>query len=284
MSESLIITGIQTNLQWENKQANLDMFEKKISLISRPTEIVVLPEMFSTGFSMNPENLGETMDGQTVQWMKKMAAKKKIILTGSVIIKDQLPPPLEVPERKEQSSWERPGGEAYFNRLIWMLPNGELGYYDKRHLFAYADEDKHYQPGNKRLIASVKGWKINLLICYDLRFPIWSRQSSGSGPEFDVLIYVANWPERRVNAWKTLLQARAIENQCYVVGVNRVGDDGNNIHYSGESMGVDPMGEVLYTKKDEEDVFTVKLDKQHLENVRAKLPFWKDADRFRIPD
>jgi predicted amidohydrolase len=277
MSELLIITGIQTDLHWENKQANLDLFEKKISSISQPTEIVVLPEMFSTGFSMNPESLAETMDGQTVQWMKKMAAKKKIILTGSVIIKDQLPPPSE-------GDRGRLGGEVYFNRLIWMLPNGEFGYYDKRHLFAYADEDQHYTPGNKRLIASVKGWKIHLLICYDLRFPIWSRQSSGNEMEFDVLIYVANWPERRAHAWKTLLQARAIENQCYVVGVNRVGDDGNKIHYSGESMAVDPMGEVLYTRKDEEDIFTVKLDKQHLENVRSKLPFWKDADRFRILD
>ena len=250
------------------------MFEEKIFSISQPTEIVVLPEMFSTGFSMQPEKLAETMEGETLQWMKQVAAKKKIILTGSLIIKDSPPPNL--------------GGEAYYNRLVWVLPNGQVGYYDKRHLFAYADEDQHYTPGEKRLIASVKGWKINLLVCYDLRFPVWSRQSlpplgeAGRGLEYDVLIYVANWPERRVHAWTTLLRARAIENQCYVIGVNRTGEDGNKIHYTGESMAIDPMGEILYHKKDEDDVFTVTLDRSHLEKVREKFPFWKDADQFKI--
>ena len=204
---------------------------------------------------------------------------KKIILTGSLIIKDS-PPPLH----EERGS----GGEAYYNRLVWVLPNGQVGHYDKRHLFAYADEDQHYTPGEKRLIASVKGWKINLLVCYDLRFPVWSRQSPppsgevGRGPEYDVLIYVANWPEKRVHAWTTLLRARAIENQCYVIGVNRTGDDGNKIHYTGESMAIDPMGEILYHKKDEDDVFTVTLDRSHLEKVREKFPFWKDSDQFKI--
>jgi len=211
---------------------------------------------------MKPEILAETMEGETLQWMKRIAAGKKIILTGSAIIEDK---------------------GKYFNRLIWMLPNGEYGYYDKRHLFAYAEEDKHYTEGNKRLIASVKGWKINLLICYDLRFPVWARQQTQSeGPEYDILIYVANWPERRIHAWKTLLQARAIENQCYVVGVNRVGDDGNNIHYSGESMIVGPMSEVLYTKKEEEDIFTTTLNKTHLITAREKFPFWNDADGFTL--
>jgi predicted amidohydrolase len=169
-----------------------------------------------------------------------------------------------------------------------MLPNGQYGYYDKRHRFAYAGEDKYYTAGNKRLITSVKGWKINLQVCYDLRFPVWSRQTPpslgevGRGLEYDVLIYVANWPERRSIAWKTLLVARAIENQCYVVGVNRVGNDGNNIYYSGDSMIVDPIGEILYHVKDEEDIFTISLEKTHLENVREKFPFWKDADQFRI--
>lgn len=187
------------------------------------------------------------------------------------------------------ASLRRPqGGEAYYNRLVWVLPTGQVGYYDKRHLFAYADEDQHYTPGQKRLIASVKGWKINLLVCYDLRFPVWSRQAPppsgevGRGPEYDVLIYVANWPERRVHAWTTLLRARAIENQCYVIGVNRTGDDGNRIHYTGESMAIDPMGEILYCKKDEDDVFTVTLNGSHLEKVREKFPFWKDADSFKI--
>ena len=259
---NLSVTIIQANLHWEDKKANLQMLEEKILSISDKTEVVVLPEMFSTGFSMKPELLAETMDGQTVQWMKRMATQKKIILTGSVIIEE---------------------GGHYFNRLIWMLPNGQYGVYDKRHLFGYAEEDNHYTAGTKRLIASVKGWKINLLVCYDLRFPVWARQQAQEeGAEYDVLIYVANWPERRVHAWKTLLQARAIENQCYVIGVNRTGKDGNDIYYSGESMIIDPLGEVLYTKKDEEDIFTATLDEEHLKAIRDKLPFLKDADEFKI--
>jgi predicted amidohydrolase len=191
--------------------------------------------------------------------MKKIAAEKKIILTGSVIIEE---------------------AGAYFNRLLWMLPNGQYGQYDKRHLFAFAGEDQHFAGGTQRLIASVNGWKVNLLVCYDLRFPAWARQQfdRDQGFEYDVLIYVANWPERRSTAWKTLLQARAIENQCYVIGVNRVGKDGNDIYYSGDSMVIDPLGEILYQKAQEEDVFTITLDKEHLQQVREKFPFWKDAD------
>lgn len=258
---TLTITTIQSNLDWENKAANLAMFEKKIRSIQEDTEIVVLPEMISTGFSMNPQSLAETMDGETVKWMKKVAAENNIILTGSVIIEEN---------------------GHFFNRLIWMLPNGQYGHYDKRHRFAYAGENDKYTAGTKRLIASVKGWKINLLVCYDLRFPVWSRQQIHEGPEYDVLIYVANWPERRSIAWKTLLVARAIENQCYVVGVNRVGNDGHNIYHSGDSMIVDPLGEILYHCNDDEDIFTIALDKTHLQNVREKFPFWKDADKFKI--
>jgi len=259
---NLLVTVIQTNLHWEDKKANLKMLEEKIGNIKERTEVVVLPEMFSTGFSMKPEQLAETMEEETVQWMKRVAAEKKIILTGSVIIKEK---------------------ENYYNRLIWMLPNGQYGVYDKRHRFAFAGEDKHYTAGTKRLIASVKGWKINLQVCYDLRFPVWARQQSQpDGPEYDILIYVANWPERRSHAWKTLLQARAIENQCYVIGVNRVGNDGNTIYHSGDSMIIDPMGEVLYHKKDQEDVFTISLDKKHMETIREKLPFLRDADGFLI--
>ena len=267
---SLTITLIQPDLIWENKKANLDMLSQKIESIKEKTEVVILPEMFSTGFSMKPELLAEKMSGETVAWMKKIASTKKIILTGSMIIEE---------------------GGKYFNRLIWMLPNGEYGVYDKRHLFAYADEHSHYTAGNKRLIAQVKGWKINLQVCYDLRFPVWARQaplSFGEGSwvrsvlEYDLLIYVANWPERRSLAWKTLLQARAIENQCYVVGVNRVGDDRNNIHYSGDSMIVDPLGEILYQKTNDEDVFTYTLEKEKPDEVREKFPFWRDADSFEI--
>lgn len=259
---SLSLSIIQSTLSWEDKAANLHMFEEKINSITTNTEIIILPEMFSTGFSMRPAALAETMDGTTIQWMKEMAAKKKVILTGSLIIQD---------------------GKDFYNRLVWVLPNGELGYYNKRHRFAFAGEDQHYSAGNKRLVAQVKGWKINLQICYDLRFPVWARQqSSADAPEFDILIYVANWPERRSHAWKTLLTARAIENQAYVVGVNRVGNDGNNIYHSGNSMIVDPLGEVLYHKEHEEDIFSITLQKEMLNEVRTKFPFWKDADRFYI--
>lgn len=261
MKSDLTITGIQTSLFWENPAANLNMFEEKIKGIKAVSAIIILPEMFSTGFSMKPEEFAETMQGETVQWMKRMAAAKMAIITGSLIVEEK---------------------DHYYNRLVWMLPDGKSGVYDKRHLFAYAGEDEKYTPGSKRLIASVNGWKINLMICYDLRFPVWSRQSPGSSPEYDVLIYVANWPERRVLAWKTLLQARAIENQCFVIGVNRVGHDGNDIYHSGDSMVVDPMGEVMYQKTHEEDIFSVTLNNNILPDIRNRLPFWKDRDEFSI--
>ena len=267
--QSLLITTIQSNLHWENKEANLKMFEEKILQIKEKTNIVVLPEMFTTGFSMQPQILAEKMDGESILWMKKIANKKGIVLTGSLIIEED---------------------GQYFNRLIWMLPNGELGFYDKRHCFSLAGEDQHYTSGTKRLIASVGGWKINLCICYDLRFPVWTRQVIHSdpdkepAPEYDVLIYVANWPEKRSHAWKSLLAARAIENQCYVVGVNRIGNDGNGISHSGNSMIIDPMGSILYQKEHEEDIHTVVLDKSLLDDVRINLPFWKDADHFLITD
>lgn len=261
----LTFTLIQTKLAWEDKAANLAMLHEKIMGVTARTEVVVLPEMFSTGFSMKPELFAETMQGQTVRWMRDTAAAKRVILTGSIIIEEN--------------------GD-YYNRLLWMLPNGEYGYYDKRHLFAYAGEDKHYTAGNKRLIAQVKGWKLNLLVCYDLRFPVWARQTSPSafnnGNEYDVLLYVANWPERRVHAWRTLLQARAIENQSYVIGLNRVGYDGNEIYHNGNSMVIDPLGEILYEKQHDEDIFTITLQKERLDEVRSKFPFWKDGDKFII--
>ena len=265
---SLTVSLIQTNLLWENKRANLDMLSKKIEGIIEKTEVIILPEMFSTGFTMKPELLAENMEGETLQWMKKISAEKKVILTGSIIIKEN---------------------NEFFNRMVWMMPNGKYGIYDKRHLFAYGNEQLHYNAGSKRVIASVKGWKINLQVCYDLRFPVWARQfpiSLKKEPvislEYDLLIYIANWPERRNRAWKTLLQARAIENQCFVVGVNRVGQDGNGIYYSGDSMIVDALGEILYQKTNEEDIFTYKLEKNNLTEVREKFPFWKDADHFLI--
>jgi omega-amidase len=257
----LSFTLVQTDLVWEDRQQNRQRLEEKIRSISN-SQVVVLPEMFSTGFSMRPEELAEPMSGETVTWMKNLAASKKMILTGSVIIEE---------------------GGKYYNRLIWMLPNGQSGYYNKRHLFAYAEEDKHYTAGQERLIASVNGWKINLLVCYDLRFPVWSRQSPRvEGFEYDVLVYVANWPEKRSLAWRSLLRARAIENQCYVIGVNRVGTDGKGIAYNGGSTVIDPLGEILYEKLSEEDVFTITLDKEELNSIRERFPFRADADGFTI--
>ena len=259
---TLTFTLIQTNLFWENKVANLQMLEEKINNIQSKTEVVVLPEMFSTGFSMQPEKFAESMNGSTLQWMQKIAFEKKIILTGSLMIEEN---------------------GNYYNRLIWMLPNKQFGYYDKRHCFAFAKENEHYTAGNKRLIASVNGWKINLQICYDLRFPVWARQTMNNNTaEYDVLIYVANWPQRRSYAWKTLLAARAIENQCYVIGVNRIGDDGNKIYHSGDSMVINALGEILYHKENDEDVFTITLQKNELQEIRNKFPFLADADFFKI--
>lgn len=273
----LTVTTVQPDLVWEDKTANLRRLEQQILSIPDPAEVVVLPEMFSTGFSMQPESLAEPMDGPTVNWMRGIAARRKVILTGSLIIEEE---------------------GNYYNRLIWMLPNGQYGCYDKRHRFAFAGENGHYTAGRRRLIASVKGWRVLLLVCYDLRFPVWSRQNPGSAAEpgaaatpgaagepdleYDCIIYVANWPERRSLAWKTLLQARAIENQCYVVGVNRVGNDGNNIYHSGDSMIIDPLGEILYHGAGKEEVSTQTLQKERLTEVRQRYPFWRDADHFSI--
>lgn len=237
------------------------MFEEKINSISQKTEIIVLPEMFTTGFSMAPQKLAEPMDGPSVQWMRTTAAQHKVILTGSLIIRE---------------------GDSYFNRLIWMLPTGDFGIYDKRHLFSYAQEQEHYDAGQKKLIASVKGWKINLQVCYDLRFPAWSRQAPDEDGIYDLLINVANWPESRRDAWRTLLRARAIENQCYVAAVNRVGEDGKGISYTGDSMIIDPLGKIIYHKEKEEDVITCTLLREPIDEVRTKYPFLKDKDNFHI--
>lgn len=264
--DKLNVTTIQTELFWEDQPANRRMLEEKIRSIQEKTHLIVLPEMFSTGFSMQPERLAETMDGETVQWMRQLSKLKGSIITGSLIIAEN---------------------GKHFNRLIWMLPNGELGYYDKRHCFTLAGEDKHYTAGAKRLITSVGGWRILVQICYDLRFPVWARQqvhADGGEPqtEYDVLLNVANWPAKRSHAWKTLLQARAIENQCYSIGVNRVGTDGFGLEYSGDTTIVDPLGEVLYQKSGIEEVHTITLEKEKLQQIREKLPFWRDADDFQV--
>lgn len=265
--QPLQLSLLQTDLIWENPDANRQQIEAQLQAIPAGTHLTILPEMFSTGFSMKPDQLAESMNGETVDWMKRLAQEKRTILSGSIIAKEQ---------------------DRFFNRLLWVLPNGQIGQYDKRHLFAFAGEDQHYTPGTKRLIASVNGWRINLQICYDLRFPVWARQRStyseagGFDPEYEVLIYVANWPERRSEAWKTLLRARAIENQCYVVGVNRIGVDGNGINHSGDSMIIGPAGEVLHHCADRKELHTITLDPICLQETRDRLPFLRDADGFMI--
>ncbi|MFI5152603.1 MAG: nitrilase family protein [Chitinophagales bacterium] len=265
---TLTVSGIQSDLIWEDKAANLRKLGDQIVSLKDKTELIILPEMFSTGFVVEPAGLAEKMDGPSLDWMKKLSNENRVILTGSLIIED---------------------GGKYHNRLIWMMPNGQYGYYDKRHLFAFAGEDERYSAGNKRLIASVKGWKINLLVCYDLRFPVWARQGtapenaeSSSDLEYDLLIYVANWPSKRIHAWKILLMARAIENQAYVVGVNRVGTDGFQNYHTGDSMVIDPFGQSIYHAPEKEDLFTCTLDKNKLVEARSKFPFWKDRDHFLI--
>ena len=258
-SQHLHITLIQSDIVWEDRAANLQHLGQVIAGIQGPKHIVVLPEMFSTGFSMAPEKLAETMDGTTVQWMAEMAVQHRCILTGSAIIEED---------------------GKYYNRMLWVQPDGNIAHYDKRHLFAYGGEDQQYTAGEKRLIVSVNGWRINLLVCYDLRFPVWSRNKNAA---YDVLLYVANWPQARSLAWKTLLQARAIENMSYVVGVNRVGTDGKGLIYSGDSSVFGPLGEQLWQQSGTTSIHTITLDKQTLEDTRAKLPFLKDADDFILP-
>ena len=257
-TEQLYITLIQPDIVWEDKPANLQQYESMIAGIEGKKQIVVLPEMFSTGFSMAPERLAEPMDGHTVNWMVAMAAKNRCILAGSLMI-------------------EADG--KYYNRMLWVQPDGKTGFYDKRHLFGYAGEDRHYSPGETRQIAQVNGWRINLQICYDLRFPVWARNL---GDQYDVLLYVANWPEQRSLAWKTLLQARAIENMSYVVGVNRVGKDANGNNYTGDSSVFDPLGEKIWQHSNEVACHTVILEREALTKVRTNLPFLNDADKFML--
>lgn len=262
------VTLIQTHLYWENREKNIAHFNNLIDQIEEETDLIVFPEMFTTGFTMNPAALSEPTDGPTLHWMKKKASEKNAVLTGSVAVKE---------------------GLNYFNRLFWVDPHGSVSVYNKRHLFRTAGEDQHYFPGDKRIITQIKDWKICPMICYDLRFPVWSRntfkQTSSlyCEAEYDVLLYVANWPEVRNYSWKQLLIARAIENQCYVIGVNRIGKDGNDFAHSGDSMIVNPRGEIISkTKANEESVETIALDKIDLEEFRKNFPTGLDADAFKI--
>ncbi|GAA4456299.1 amidohydrolase [Nibrella saemangeumensis] len=254
----LHVSLIQTNLHWEDPVANRAMLEEKIFGLAEPTDLIVLPEMFTTGFTMNAKAVAEPMNLTTFKWLKQMAAQTRAVVTGSYIVQE---------------------GGNYYNRLIWMEPDGAFDCYDKRHLFRMAAEEKTYTSGSRRLVKEWKGWRICPLICYDLRFPVWSRNIN---LEYDLLLYVANWPAARRNPWNTLLQARAIENLSYVVGVNRVGLDGKEIPYAGDSAVIDFKGEVLYRPTDEEAIHQQTLSLDNLRAFRQKFPANLDADEFTL--
>ncbi|MCW3085700.1 MAG: Amidohydrolase [Bacteroidetes bacterium] len=258
----LKITLIQSDLHWENKAENLKMLSQKIEAITEATDLIILPEMFSTGFSMQPEKLAETMSGETVKWMQEEAKKKNAVITGSFICGEK---------------------GKHFNRLVWMKPDGTYNIYDKRHLFSMGDENNHYTSGSGRIIEEIKGWKICPLICYDLRFPVYARNSKTN--PYDLLIYVANWPERRAHPWKTLLLARAIENQAYVAGVNRVGTDANELYYSGDSAMINYKGEIMSKIPSEKEFTeTITLSYAELQEFRKQFPALNDADDFELRD
>lgn len=256
MDEDLRITMVQAPILWEERDKNLDYYHQLIYPLAGKTDLVVLPETFTTGFSMQVERLADTMEGPAVTTMKEWASRYRFAVAGSIIIKE---------------------GDSYYNRFLFITPDGACRFYDKRHLFRMAHEDMHFTAGNARIFVQWKNWNICLQVCYDLRFPVWSRNV---GNEYDLLLYVANWPEARKRAWKTLLPARAVENMAYVCGVNRVGTDGKGFVYSGDSMIVSPKGEILADAGNKEKILTFLLKKSDLTHLRIKFPVWKDADSF----
>jgi len=251
------IAIIQSSLVWENPKANRNHFEEKINSLNEKVDLIVLPEMFTTGFTMNPEAVAETMEGKTVLWLQSLAKAKKVAITGSLVIKEN---------------------NNFYNRLVFVFPSGEIQIYDKRHLFSLAGEEKVYTAGDQKLIVDYLGWKICPLICYDLRFPVFARNVE----DYDVLIYVANWPKTRVHAWDILLKARSVENMCYTVGVNRIGFDNNHFEHVGHSQAIDFLGNYVLEPKEIEGVFIVELNKEKLLETRKKLGFLNDRDSFEL--
>jgi len=251
--QDLTITLIQKDLEWEDPATNRAAIEAMILNETSASKLIILPEMFTTGFSMKPNLFAEKMQGTTIQWMQNLAKKTNKTITGSIIIEEN---------------------EQYFNRLLWVAPNQPIQSYDKRHLFSYGKENLHYSAGKKILETHLGDWKIRPLICYDLRFPVWSRNTT----DYDVLIYVANWPERRIQHWRSLLIARAIENQCFVIAVNRIGIDGNGIYHNGNSMIISPKGQVLLEVTDCECIESITLFRSNLEEYRSDFPALKDRD------
>ncbi len=256
--EDLKVTLVQTPLHWESVEKNISMFDELLNSVKEKSDLIVIPEMFSTGFTMNTA-VAETLNGKSITWLKEKAKEKDCVITGSLMITEN--------------------GKNY-NRLIWMQPDGNFLTYDKRHLFRIANEQNHFTAGKKKLIAILKGWKICPLICYDLRFPVWSRNIN---LEYDVLIYVANWPARRSLAWNTLIPARAIENQSYSVAVNRIAADGYGVDYSGDTVAYNPLGEKLSTLQPNENRHeTIILSWKFLQEYREKFPAAMDADFFEL--
>ena len=253
----LVVAGVQCALSWEDAVSNRKRIGKRLESLDRAVDIIILPEMFTTGFSMRPQPVAEKMDGTTAEWMRSCAMKYDAIITGSVIIEEN---------------------GKYFNRMLWITPDGGVEYYDKRHLFSLAGEDELYAAGQEIKIVEFKGWRINLNICYDLRFPVWSRNTSN----YDCIIYVANWPVPRIQAWSTLIRARAIENQCYVIGINRIGTDENDNVYNGHSAIIDMEGKYLVQAGEEETILYSSLNKSGLTEFRGKFPFYRDADAFEL--
>lgn len=250
---------LQTSLHWENPKANRDMLGESLKPIAGQSDLIVLPEMFSTGFSMNADTYAEPVDGPCWDWLREQAGQLGAAITGSFMCRE---------------------GEQFYNRLVFMRPNGQADYYDKRHLFTLAKEHETYTSGKKRLIVEWQGWRICPLICYDLRFPVWSRQNAET--RYDLLLYVANWPARRGQHWRSLLPARAIENQTYVAGVNIVGADGNGHEYSGDSGIWDYSGQVICQLSGQAGYFTAQLSKEQQEQYRKQLAFLDDADIFQV--
>lgn len=258
--DNLKVTLIQSDLVWETPKQNRDNFSDKINSINQEVDLIILPEMLTTGFTMNAASIAETMQGDTVKWMQEIAAKKSTAITGSIIISEK---------------------KQFYNRLLFVHPSGKIETYDKRHTFTLAGEDKVFSAGKDKLIVNYKGWKICPLVCYDLRFPVWARNTEN----FDVLLYVANWPKPRINAWNTLLKARAIENMCYCIGVNRVGLDTNNYEYSGNSAAYDVLGrEISEIDPYKEQTEIVVLNKNHIKSNREKLQFLNDRDGFILTE
>lgn len=256
---NLKVTIFQAYLFWENIDKNLQNISLRLNMgVREKTDLIVLPEMFNTGFSMNANSLAEESGGKTMLWMANTAKKFDCVVTGSIIIKEN---------------------GKFYNRMIWMKPDGTHQFYNKRHLFAMGDEDKTFTAGTEKVIVELNGWKICLGICYDLRFPVWLRNSH---QEYDILLLVASWPDKRSSHWRTLIHARAIENQSYVIGVNRIGHDGNEIYHSGHSMCIDPYGKTVYYKPEDEDLYTFSINYEELVKTRRQFPFLHDADTFEI--